>query len=407
MPTPPARRTWPPSSGRRRKTCAATAGILSSRPVPSIASDLPPLTLYVHIPWCLKKCPYCDFNSHEAREGIPEAAYIAALRRDLDAALPLAAGREVGSVFIGGGTPSLMSPAGIAEILGAPPRLTFAANAEITLEANPGAIEAAKFAGFREAGITRLSLGIQSFDDAKLKTLGRIHSADEARRAIDHAQRNFDSVNLDLMYGLPGQTLGEARRDIETAIGFGPGHLSAYHLTLEPNTAFFHSPPPLPDDDLAADMQEMVEEALAAGGYEHYETSAFAQPGQRCRHNLNYWSFGDYLGIGAGAHSKLAGRREARPRSPKDYLADPVSRHWQPIARDDLAGEFMMNALRLVDGFQASLFEQRTGLPLAAIEPALRQAESEGLLVRNDGRIAPTLLGQRFLNRLLGLFLSS
>jgi putative oxygen-independent coproporphyrinogen III oxidase len=368
---------------------------------------MPPLSLYIHVPWCLKKCPYCDFNSHEVRDGIPEAAYVEALRRDLDAEAAQVAGRTIDTAFIGGGTPSLLSAEAIRTILGVSPRLTFSSDAEITLEANPGAIEAAKFVGFHEAGVTRLSLGIQSFDDAKLRALGRIHSSDEAKRAAELALRHFDRVNLDLMYGLPGQTLAEARRDIETAIAFGPGHLSAYHLTLEPNTAFFHSPPPLPDDDLAADMQEMVEETLAAAGYEHYETSAFAQPGQRCRHNLNYWSFGDYLGIGAGAHSKLAGRREARPRSPKDYLANPVTRHWQPIARDDLAGEFMMNALRLVEGFDATLFEARTGLPLAAIEPALRQAESEGLLARNDGRIAPTLLGQRFLNRLLGRFLSS
>jgi putative oxygen-independent coproporphyrinogen III oxidase len=368
---------------------------------------MPPLSFYVHIPWCLKKCPYCDFNSHEAKDGIPEAAYVDALRRDLDGALPMVAGRTVQSVFIGGGTPSLMSAGAIREILGAPPRLTFADDAEVTLEANPGAIEAAKFAAFRDAGITRLSLGIQSFDDAKLKSLGRIHSADEAKRAADLALRHFERVNFDLMYGLPGQTLAEAHRDIETAIGFGPGHISAYHLTIEPNTAFHHAPPDLPDDDLAADMQEMVEDTLAAAGYGHYETSAFAKPGQQCRHNLNYWAFGDYLGIGAGAHSKVDGRREARPRNPRDYLADPVSRRWQTIAADDLAGEFMMNVLRLVEGFDAALFEQRTGLPLAAIEPALRQAEAEGLLARSAGRIAPTLLGQRFLNRLIGLFLSS
>jgi putative oxygen-independent coproporphyrinogen III oxidase len=368
---------------------------------------LPPLSLYVHIPWCLKKCPYCDFNSHEAKDGIPEAAYVAALRRDLDAAQPLIAGRTVHSVFIGGGTPSLMSAAAIREILGVSPRLTLADNAEITLEANPGAIEATKFAAFREAGVTRLSLGIQSFDDAKLKALGRIHTADEAKRAIDLALRHFERVNLDLMYGLPGQTLAEARRDIETAIGFGPGHISAYHLTIEPNTAFCQAPPDLPDDDLAADMQEMVEETLAAAGYGHYETSAFAKPNQQCRHNLNYWHFGDYLGIGAGAHSMVNGRREARPRNPKDYLADSVTRKWQPIAQDDLAGEFMMNALRLIDGFDASLFEERTGSPLATVETKLQQAEGERLLVRKGGRIAPTLLGQRFLNRLLGPFLSS
>jgi oxygen-independent coproporphyrinogen-3 oxidase len=368
---------------------------------------MPPLSLYIHVPWCLKKCPYCDFNSHEARGGIPEAAYVAALRRDLEAMAAQVAGRGIEMVFIGGGTPSLLSAAAIREILGVSPRLTFHDAAEVTLEANPGAIEVAKFEGFREAGVTRLSLGIQSFDDTKLKALGRIHSADEAKRAAELALRHFERVNLDLMYGLPGQTLAEAQRDIEAAIAFGPGHISAYHLTLEPNTAFFHTPPELPDDDLAADMQEMVEATLAAAGYEHYETSAFAKPGQRCRHNLNYWTFGDYLGVGAGAHSKLDGRREARPRGPKDYLTDPVTRHWQPIAQNDLAGEFMMNALRLIDGFEAGLFEQRTGLPLAAIEPALREAEGAGLLTRDNGRITPTLTGQRFLNRLLGLFLSS
>jgi oxygen-independent coproporphyrinogen-3 oxidase len=367
-----------------------------------------PLSLYIHVPWCLKKCPYCDFNSHEAHGGIPEGAYVEALLRDVDASLPEVAGRTVATAFIGGGTPSLLSAEALDRLLGGVlRRLTFADDAEITLEANPGAIEAAKFAAFRAAGVTRLSLGIQSFDDEKLKSLGRIHSADEAKRAADLALRHFERVNLDLMYGLPGQTLAEARRDIETAVGFGPGHLSAYHLTVEPNTAFFHAPPDLPDDDLAADMQEMVESTLAAAGYAHYETSAFARPGEPCRHNLNYWTFGDYLGIGAGAHSKVAGRREARPRGPKDYLADPVSRSWQAIAHDDLAGEFMMNALRLIDGFEAALFEQRTGLPLATIEAALRRAEGEGLLVREAGRIAPTPLGQRFLNRLIALFLSS
>ncbi len=366
---------------------------------------MPPLSLYIHVPWCLKKCPYCDFNSHEARGGIPEAAYIDALRRDLDSALPDSQERPVQTVFIGGGTPSLMSPAGIREMLGVSPRLTLAPDAEITLEANPGAIEAAKFAGFRDAGVTRLSLGVQSFDDAKLAALGRIHTADEAKRAIDLALAHFERVNLDLMYGLPGQTLAEARRDIETAIGFGAGHVSAYHLTVEPNTAFHHAPPDLPDDDLAADMQEMVEETLAAAGYAHYETSAFARPGRQCRHNLNYWTFGDYLGIGAGAHSKLDGRREARSRNPKDYLADPATRHWQPIARNDLAGEFMMNALRLIDGFAPPLFQERTGLALATIEDRLGKAVADGLLARSSDRIAPTLLGQRFLNRLIAHFL--
>jgi oxygen-independent coproporphyrinogen-3 oxidase len=369
---------------------------------------MPPLSLYIHFPWCLKKCPYCDFNSHEVREGIPEAAYVDALLRDFDAALPEVRGQTVQTVFVGGGTPSLMSPHALRQILGAVrPRLTFAPDVEITLEANPGAIEAGKFAAFRDAGVTRLSLGIQSFDDTKLKALGRIHASDEAKRAADLALHHFERVNLDLMYGLPDQSLEQARRDFETAIGLGPSHISAYHLTIEPNTAFHHAPPAVPDDDLAADMQEMVEATLASAGYAHYETSAFARPGEQCRHNLNYWTFGDYLGLGAGAHSKVDGRREARPRNPKDYLADPATRDWQAIANKDLAGEFMMNALRLIDGFDTSLFEERTGLPLATVDAALRQAEAEGLLARSPERIAPTLLGQRFLNRLIGQFLAA
>jgi oxygen-independent coproporphyrinogen-3 oxidase len=374
----------------------------------------PPLALYVHYPWCVKKCPYCDFNSHEARGGIPEAEYLAALLGDLDAVLPLIAGRSFGTVFFGGGTPSLMAPATVEALLAACRQSRLLADdAEITLEANPGTVEAQKFAGFRAAGVNRLSLGIQSFDDAKLQALGRIHSADEARRAAGLALAHFDNVNLDLMYALPQQTLDEAARDIEAAIALGPAHISAYHLTPEPNTPFHHAPPPLPDDDLAADMQEMVEERLAAAGYEHYETSAHAQrgrPGRRCRHNLNYWTFGDYLGIGAGAHSKLTTgaiiRRDARPRGPKDYLADSVTRRWQDIASADLPGEFMMNALRLNDGFAPALFEQRTGLPLALIEKSVLAARREGLLEVTDELIRPSARGRRYLNRLLGLFLA-
>lgn len=372
---------------------------------------MPPLSLYIHVPWCVRKCPYCDFNSHELREALPEDAYVDALLRDLDAASPWLAGRTFHSLFIGGGTPSLLSPGAIQRLLRpVSPRLSFGEETEVTLEANPGAIEADKFRQFREAGITRLSLGVQSFDTAKLQALGRIHDAPEARRAVERALRAFDRVNLDLMYGLPGQSLTEARRDLETAIALGPGHISAYHLTVEPNTAFHHAPPELPDDDLAADMQDMVEATLASAGYQHYETSAFAWPGQRCWHNLNYWTFGDYLGIGAGAHSKLTMTpdvcREARPRHPADYLADPVTRHWQPVAQPDLAGEFMMNALRLNDGFSPAMFEAQTGLSLMAIEHALRRAEQEGLLVDGAQGIAATPLGRRFLNRLIGLFLA-
>ena len=374
----------------------------------------PPLALYVHWPWCVRKCPYCDFNSHEIRNDTDEAAYLAALIADLEAALPQIWNRPVISVFIGGGTPSLMRAETANALLAAiRMRLPVQPGAEITLEANPGTVEAAKFAAFRAAGVNRLSIGVQSFDDARLAALGRIHDGAEARRAIDMALIHFERVNLDLMYALPGQTLIDAERDIATAIRAGVGHISAYHLTLEPNTPFHHAPPPLPDDDLAADMQEMVEATLAAAGFAQYETSAFAMPDQRCRHNLNYWNFGDYLGIGAGAHGKLSDHetiwREARHRSPRAYLegaarGDFVSTR-QPVDRADLPGEFMMNALRLNEGFPASLFTERTGLPLAVIEKSALAARREGLLETVAGHIRPTPRGRRFLNRLLAGFL--
>jgi putative oxygen-independent coproporphyrinogen III oxidase len=373
---------------------------------------LPPLSLYVHFPWCVRKCPYCDFNSHETKAGIPEDAYVDALIRDLEAALPHVWGRSVVSVFIGGGTPSLLTGAAVDRLLAAVrARLTLLPDAEITLEANPGTVEAARFAAFRDAGVNRLSLGIQSFDDAKLAALGRIHAGDEARRAVELALRHFDRVNLDVMYALPRQTLAEARRDVDAAVALGPAHISAYHLTLEPNTAFYRAPPPLPEDDLAADMQDMVEETLAAGGYEHYETSAFARPGERCRHNMNYWTFGDYLGIGAGAHGKISFPdrivRETRYRNPKDYLAtaDWVSERHEIPARE-LPFEFMMNALRLTEGFGLRLFEERTGLSLAVVEDELLAAQRDGLLTASPERIAPTLQGRRFLNSLLTMFLA-
>jgi oxygen-independent coproporphyrinogen-3 oxidase len=378
----------------------------------------PPLALYVHWPWCVRKCPYCDFNSHESGGGIDadiEAAYLAALIADLEAALPQIWNRPVVSVFIGGGTPSLMRAATADALLAAiRMRLPLHPGAEITLEANPGTAEAEKFAAFRAAGVTRLSIGVQSFADDKLAALGRIHDSAEAQRALEMAQRHFERVNLDLMYALPQQTFAEAERDIATAIACGVGHISAYHLTLEPNTPFHHAPPPLPDDDLAADMQEMVEDRLAAAGFGHYETSAFARPDQQCRHNLNYWSFGDYLGIGAGAHGKLSNHetiwREARHRNPRAYLAgaargDFISTR-QNIARADLPGEFMMNALRLNQGFPPALFTERTGLPLAAIEKSALTARREGLLETADGHIRPTPRGRRFLNQLLGGFLT-
>ena len=378
-----------------------------------------PLALYVHIPWCVQKCPYCDFNSHEARGAIPEADYISALIADLESSLPLIWGRTVSSIFFGGGTPSLLSGAGLDRLLTAiRTLLPLLPDAEITLEANPGTVESAKFAAFRAAGINRLSLGIQSFNPAHLKALGRIHDGDEARHAIEIATAHFDNFNLDLMYGLPGQTLEEALSDVETALAFAPTHLSCYQLTLEPNTAFAAAPPVLPDPDRCADMQDAIEDRLAAAGFAHYETSAFAQPGRQCRHNLNYWTFGDYLGIGAGAHGKLTlhdgkrweVRRQMRWKQPKQYLAQvaqakPIQEEFS-VEMADLPFEFMMNALRLNQGFEPELFEMRTSLPLFAIENELRQAETQGLIERQPQRIAPTRQGQRFLNRLLETFIA-
>ncbi|HRH80239.1 MAG TPA: radical SAM family heme chaperone HemW [Thiobacillaceae bacterium] len=375
----------------------------------------PPLALYVHIPWCVRKCPYCDFNSHAAREAIPEDAYLDALELDLVASLPLIWEREVISVFIGGGTPSLFGAPAIDRLLTRLRTLTrLSPLAEITLEANPGTFEVARFRGYREAGVNRLSLGIQSFDPRHLRALGRIHDDREARAAVEAALAIFDNVNLDLMYALPEQTLAEARRDLETAIGYGPAHLSAYHLTLEPNTPFAAAPPPLPDDELAADMQQMAEATLAAAGYRHYETSAFSRPGRQCLHNLNYWLFGDYLGIGAGAHSKLSSPerilRQSRVRHPRDYLrhagTDAALSEEREVGRDDRVFEFMMNALRLVEGYDTRLLGERTGLPPGAAEAGLARAEEMGLIERDPRRVRPTERGRRFLNDLLQLFLS-
>ncbi len=377
-------------------------------------AGLPPLALYMHFPWCVRKCPYCDFNSHELRGALPECEYVDALIADLEQALPALWGRPVVSVFIGGGTPSLLSPPALERLLSmVRALLPLAAGAEITLEANPGAVDADRFAGYRVAGVTRISLGIQSLDDRRLAALGRIHTAAEARRAVAAAQRYFDNINLDLMYGLPGQTLAEARADIRAAAAFATPHLSAYHLTLEPNTAFFRAPPPLPDADLAAAMQDAVEEALAWHGYGHYEVSAFARPGFECRHNLNYWQFGDYLGIGAGAHGKLSSPerilRQMRHKHPLAYLqavaGGSAVQEEHTVGADDLPFEFMMNALRLTGGFPPSLFGMRTGLTLDAIRPQLDEAASRGLLEESAERIAPTERGRRFLNDLLQIFL--
>jgi len=374
----------------------------------------PPLSLYIHVPWCVQKCPYCDFNSHEAKAEIPEADYVAALLTDLESSLPLVWGRRVATIFIGGGTPSLLSGDAIDALLtGVRTRIPLLPGAEITLEANPGTADAGHFAAYRAAGVNRLSLGIQSFDNRHLRALGRIHDSDEARRAIALAATHFERFNLDLMYGLPGQTLAEALADVEQALAFEPKHLSCYQLTLEPNTRFAAQPPTLPEADLCADMQEAIEARLAVAGYRHYETSAFAQPGFECQHNLNYWLFGDYLGIGAGAHGKLTMHdrvlRQMRWKQPAQYLkqvaaGQPVHEE-QTVAADELPFEFMMNALRLVDGFDPALFESRTTLPLYAIENELRTAEADGLIERSSRRLAPTLRGQRFLNELLRRFL--
>jgi oxygen-independent coproporphyrinogen-3 oxidase len=375
-------------------------------------SALPPLALYVHLPWCVKKCPYCDFNSHERGRTLPEQEYLQALTRDLEAALASVWGRRIHSIFVGGGTPSLFSAAAIDALLAdIRARLPVDPEAEITLEANPGTAEAARFKGYREAGVNRLSVGVQSFDDAMLKALGRIHGADEARRAIGMALDTFGNVNIDLMYGLPGQTLAMARADMAEGVRLGTPHLSAYQLTIEPNTVFFSHPPQLPGHDAAADMQVMIEETLGAAGLQHYETSAFALSGRRCRHNLNYWEFGDYLGIGAGAHGKLsfADRvtRHERARQPREYLAAAGDVPERVIEAKELPFEFMLNALRLIDGFPSDLFAARCGLPLSLLESKLAAAEEKGLIVRNNRHIRPTDRGRRFLNDLVGLFLPS
>ena len=374
----------------------------------------PPLSLYIHIPWCVKKCPYCDFNSHESKKDIPEREYVDALIADLEQATPTVWGRKIRSVFFGGGTPSLFSPEAIDRILSHVRMLTpLEYGAEITLEANPGTVDAGHFRGYRDAGVNRVSLGIQSFDSRYLKALGRIHDEHQAIAAAELALQTFDSVNLDVMYALPGQGLADAVADAQRACSLQPAHLSFYHLTLEPNTPFHRTPPSLPDDDTSATMQETIEGILACQGYEHYETSAFAQKGKRARHNLNYWTFGDYLGIGAGAHSKLSFHdriiRQSRHKHPNRYLehapiGQAIDNEWV-IQQDELGFEFMMNTLRLTEGFEIALFQQRTGLPLRAVEHTVQQAMTRGLLERDAEFIKPTLLGQRFLNELLEMFL--
>ena len=375
---------------------------------------LPPLSLYVHIPWCIKKCPYCDFNSHERVDEMPEAQYVDALIADLEFALPSIWGRRVETVFFGGGTPSLFSAGAIDRILAAVrARVPLAPDAEITLEANPGTFEQQKFSDFKGAGINRLSLGVQSFDARFLKALGRVHDEHEARDAAHAAIAIFGNVNLDLMYALPGQTLADAGADVAAALAFAPPHLSFYHLTIEPNTLFHRQPPSLPDDDAAADIENAVEGALAQAGYVHYETSAHARAGSECRHNLNYWRFGDYLGIGAGAHSKLSFRdrvvREIRYKQPLQYMSSALSGapllESHEVARNDMGFEFMLNALRLNAGVPVGLFAERTGFPLTLVQQGLAAAEQRGLIERDHLHLRPTPLGRRFLNDLQALFL--
>ena len=390
------------------------SAVLAPSPSGVRLPQLPPLALYVHMPWCAKKCPYCDFNSHQVKGDLPERAYVEALVTDLELALPDVWGRRVYSIFFGGGTPSLFSAAAIETLVSAfRARLPLAADCEITLEANPGTFEAEKFRGYRAAGVNRLSIGIQSFNPKHLRALGRIHDDAEARRAIEIGQDSFDNINLDLMYALPEQTPGEARADVEAALEAGTTHLSFYHLTLEPNTFFYRHPPVLTEEDAAAAMQDAIGAQLAESGYVHYETSAWAKSGRECRHNLNYWRFGDYLGIGAGAHSKLSFpdrvERSMRCKDPRNYLeraarGEPVQER-KEVGRADLVFEFMMNALRLPEGFPVALFLERTGLQIAVAERPLREAEARGLIVRDHERIRPTDLGQRFLNDLLQLFL--
>ena len=378
---------------------------------------LPPLSLYIHFPWCVKKCPYCDFNSHEVKQGgFPEQAYLDALRLDLERALPAIWGRTIYTVFIGGGTPSLLSAAGMDRLLSdVRTLLPLAGNAEITMEANPGTFEAEKFRAYRASGINRLSIGVQSFNSTHLRALGRIHDGDEARRAIEIAQTHFDNFNLDLMYALPGQTLEQARADVALAIASGAPHLSLYHLTLEPNTLFAKYPPVLPDDDLSAEMQDDITVLMTRAGYENYEVSAYAQPKKQARHNLNYWQFGDYLGIGAGAHSKLSFPqrviREMRHKNPAAYMQAVAQgqeiQESVEIDRDAMGFEFMLNALRLTEGFPVNLFAERTGLAITTIAETLDRAEQKGLLFRDHQVIRATDLGRRFLNDLQEMFLKS
>ena len=405
----------PPAAGDNAAAASPAqriAGYL--RPGTLALAALPPLTLYVHLPWCLRKCPYCDFNSHERSGELAVEPYLDALRCDLEAALPMVWGRRVHSVFIGGGTPSLFAPEAIARLLAdVRALLPVEAGCEITLEANPGTFERDRFRGYRDAGVTRLSIGVQSFDDAMLRAIGRVHDARQARAAIDEARAVFETFNIDLMYALPGQTLAAFDADLRAALACEPPHLSIYHLTIEPNTWFAKHPPPLPDADTASDMLDRIVALTAEHGLERYEVSAFARRGHRCVHNLNYWQFGDYLGIGAGAHSKISFahriQRQVRFRDPARYIASATAgdavAHDVEVARTDLAFEFMLNALRLKDGFALASFGERTGLAPTAIASGLAEAERRGLLERDLQRVWPSARGFDLLSDLQAIFL--
>jgi putative oxygen-independent coproporphyrinogen III oxidase len=381
-----------------------------------IPHPAPPLSVYVHLPWCLRKCPYCDFNSYEAKGGIPEGEYVDALLRDLDSELHLVQGRSLESVFIGGGTPSLFGAEAIARLLtGIRGRLPWAGAPEVTLEANPGAIEAGRFAGFRQAGVNRLSIGVQSLRDARLAVLGRVHGAGDAVRAVGHARRaGFDNFNLDLMYALPGDDAEGALYDLREALALEPPHLSWYQLTLEPNTAFHRRPPPLPDEDVVAEIERLGRALLAERGYVRYEVSAYARPGARCRHNLNYWQFGDYLGLGAGAHGKITQGtegvilRRAKTRNPRTYLERAGREEAVHVERIESAGqivvEFMMGALRLPEGVTVECFCERTRQSIALIQPALSEAARRGWMAADEGVLKPTPRGLELVNSVVRLF---
>jgi len=384
-------------------------------PVPeSSAAQSLPVGLYVHLPWCVRKCPYCDFNSHEPRGEIPESAYVDALLADLEQSMPALAGRPFGTVYFGGGTPSLFTAASIGRIIEAVRAAGhLAVGAEITLEANPGTVDADRFLGYRQAGVNRLSIGVQSFDGASLQALGRIHDGDDACHAVELAAELYEKFNLDVMYGLPGQSLKAAEADVQAAIASGASHLSFYQLTLEPNTAFAKFPPTLPVEDLQAEIETLVHGHLQVAGYRRYEVSAHGRPGNECRHNRHYWEFGDYLGVGAGAHSKLTqdGQtcRQARIRSPQGYMmraagGNAVTER-RLIADRDLLLEFMMNALRLTEGFELELLAGRTGLEPSIAQPALQRAADQGLLEIQGGHVRTSLRGQRYLNAIIREFL--